>query len=116
TDAGNFISIMRPDIRLGNSMNTANDRGAEVLISDETQASAVLWPSIVAGAFAAAATSLILLAPGAGFGFTSVPPWSATEQTVSTFGIVAAIWLIIVQWLSSAFGGYIAGRLRTKWV
>jgi hypothetical protein len=26
------------------------------------------------------------------------------------------VWLIIVQWLSSAAGGYLAGRLRTKWV
>ena len=25
------------------------------------------------------------------------------------------MWLIIVQWLSSALGGYISGRLRTKW-
>jgi hypothetical protein len=107
---------MRPDIRLGNSMNTAIDRGAEVLISDETQSSAVSWPPIVAGAIAAAAASLILLALGAGFGFTSVSPWSATEETASTFGVVAAIWLVVVQWLCSAFGGYIAGRLRTKWV
>ena len=26
------------------------------------------------------------------------------------------MWLIIVQWLSSGLGGYLAGRLRTKWV
>src|SRR4029453_12708397 len=106
---------MGPNIRLGKNMNTAIDRGAEVLISDETQASAVSWSSIVAGAVAAAATSLILLALGAGFGFTSVSPLSATEETAATFGVVAAIWLVVVQWLSSGFGGYIAGRLRTKW-
>jgi hypothetical protein len=33
----------------------------------------------------------------------------------TTFTIGVAIWLIIVQWLSSAFGGYLTGRLRTKW-
>ena len=27
----------------------------------------------------------------------------------------AAAWLIIMQWLSSALGGYLAGRLRCKW-
>jgi hypothetical protein len=27
-----------------------------------------------------------------------------------------AIWLIIVQWVSSGLGGYLTGRLRTKWV
>jgi len=30
--------------------------------------------------------------------------------------MVAAIWLIITQWLASALGGYLTGRLRTKWV
>jgi hypothetical protein len=27
----------------------------------------------------------------------------------------AAIWLIVIQWVSAALGGYIAGRLRTRW-
>jgi hypothetical protein len=96
-------------------MNTAIDRGVEVIVPD-AQASAVSWAAIIAGAVAAAAMSLILLALGAGFGFTSVSPWTANEQTASTFGIAAALWLVVVQWLSSAFGGYLAGRLRTKWV
>jgi hypothetical protein len=30
--------------------------------------------------------------------------------------VSTAIWLVIVQWLSSGVGGYLAGRLRTKWV
>ena len=25
------------------------------------------------------------------------------------------MWLIVMQWLSSAAGGYIAGRMRTRW-
>jgi hypothetical protein len=29
---------------------------------------------------------------------------------------VAAIWLIIVQWVSSGLGGFLTGRLRTRWV
>jgi amino acid transporter len=33
-----------------------------------------------------------------------------------TFGVLAAVWLIIVQWVSAAFGGYVTGRLRTRWV
>ena len=33
----------------------------------------------------------------------------------TTFTLLAAVWLIIVQWLSSGLGGYLAGRLRTKW-
>jgi hypothetical protein len=34
----------------------------------------------------------------------------------ATFTVMAAIWLIVVQWIASLFGGYMAGRLRTKWV
>jgi hypothetical protein len=30
--------------------------------------------------------------------------------------VTTAIWLIVIQWVSSAVGGYIAGRLRTRWV
>jgi len=29
---------------------------------------------------------------------------------------MTAIWFIVVQWISSAFGGYLTGRTRTKWV
>ena len=29
---------------------------------------------------------------------------------------MTGMWLIVVQWLSSGFGGYLTGRLRTKWV
>ena len=36
---------------------------------------------------------------------------SLATATAST-----AIWLIVVQWLSALLGGYMAGRLRTKWV
>jgi len=33
--------------------------------------------------------------------------------SITTFDVMAAIWLLVVQWLSSAIGGYLAGRLRT---
>ena len=35
---------------------------------------------------------------------------------MTTFTVMTAIWLIIVQWVSSGLGGYLTGRLRTKWV
>jgi hypothetical protein len=35
--------------------------------------------------------------------------------SLTTFTVMSAIWLVIVQWLSSALGGYVAGRLRTIW-
>ncbi len=84
--------------------------------ASESPISAISWAAIIGGAFAIVAISLILLALGAGFGFASVSPWSNSGPSATTFGVAAAIWLIVVQWLSAAFGGYLTGRLRTKWV
>lgn len=78
-------------------------------------ASGVSWPAIFAGAVAATSISVILLLFGTGLGLSSISPWPHDGVSVATFTVLAAIWLVIVQWVSSAFGGYIAGRLRTKW-
>ncbi len=86
------------------------------VVSRESPVSAISWAAIIAGAFAIAAISLILLALGAGFGFAAISPWSNSGASATTFGVAAAVWLIVVQWLSAAFGGYLTGRLRTKWV
>ena len=82
----------------------------------ESPISAISWAAIIGGAFATAALSLILLALGSGFGLASVSPWPNSGASVTTFTAMTAIWLIIVQWLSSGLGGYLTGRLRTKWV
>jgi hypothetical protein len=81
-----------------------------------TAKSAASWPSIIAGTFVAAAATLILLALGSGLGFASVSPWPNHGASVTTFAITTAIWLIVTQWISAAVGGYIAGRLRTRWM
>ena len=73
------------------------------------------WSAIIAGAFVAAAVSLILLALGSGLGFALISPWDGQGVTLTTFAVSTAIWFIIMQWVSSALGGYIAGRLRTRW-
>jgi hypothetical protein len=78
--------------------------------------SAVSWGAVIGGAVAALGITLLLVALGSGIGLSSASPWSSANPTAATFTLLAAVWLIIVQWLSSAMGGYIAGRLRTKWV
>lgn len=83
--------------------------------NSESIASAVSWPAIFAGAFAAAALSVLLLTLGAGLGLSSVSPWSGASASMTAFTAGAAIWLIVVQWLSAGLGGYLAGRLRAKW-
>jgi hypothetical protein len=81
----------------------------------ESAVSAVSWPAIFAGAFVAAASSLVLAALGSGFGLASVSPWPNSGVSATTFTVMTAIWLVVVQWLASGLGGYVAGRLRTKW-
>lgn len=77
--------------------------------------SAASWPAIIAGAFVAASVSLVLLALGSGLGFASISPWPGHGAGAKAFAITTAIWLIVMQWVSSGFGGYITGRLRTRW-
>ncbi|MGZ8409346.1 MAG: hypothetical protein ACXWVS_05400 [Hyphomicrobium sp.] len=91
---------------------SATDTNASI----ESSSSAVSWGPIVAGAFAASTLTLILMLLGSGLGLTMVSPWSNEGASVTTFAVSTAIWLVVVQWLSSAAGGYLTGRLRTKWV
>ena len=82
----------------------------------EAAKSAVSWAAIIAGAVVAAAVSLILLALASGLGLASVSPWPNSGVTLTTFSVMTAIGLIVVQWVASGLGGYVTGRLRTKWV
>jgi hypothetical protein len=81
----------------------------------ESSVAAIAWGPIIGGAVAATGITLILLLLGSGVGLTMVSPWAGQSSSAATVGITAAIWLVVVQWLSSALGGYLTGRLRTKW-
>lgn len=78
--------------------------------------SAVSWAAIAGGAVVAVATTLILLTLGSSMGLAAASPWARAAETAGRVGVLAGIWLVVVQWLSSAVGGYIAGRLRTRWI
>lgn len=84
---------------------------------DDTRStnSAVSWGAIAAGAAAAASLSLILLILGVGLGLSSVSPWAQHGVNATTFGLSTILWLTLTQLLASAMGGYLAGRLRTRW-
>jgi hypothetical protein len=82
----------------------------------ESGASGVHWTAIIGGAFAAAGITIILAPIGAALGvWADSSPWHSANDSSKTFTAMAAIWLIIVQWLASGIGGYITGRLRTVW-
>ena len=82
----------------------------------ESSVSAVTWSAIFAGAFIAVAVSLALLIFGSALGLAAASPWADAGDTAAALGLGAAIWLIVMQWVASALGGYLTGRLRTKWV
>jgi hypothetical protein len=82
----------------------------------EENQSAVSWAAVAAGAVATAALTLVLLAFGTGMGFSVISPWSNSGISSETFKVAAGIYLIVVAMLASTIGGYVAGRLRTKWV
>lgn len=77
--------------------------------------SAVSWPAIIAGAVIATAVSLALLILGSSFGLAVASPWSTDEMSATTITAAAIIWLVLMQWISAAFGGYITGRMRVRW-
>ena len=77
-------------------------------ITNESSQSAVSWAAIFSGALAAVSITLVLLA--------LVSPWPNSGASATTFTIGAGIGLIVVQWFAADIGGFLTGRLRTKWV
>src|SRR5215213_4746600 len=84
--------------------------------SGEPSVAGVSWPAVAAGAVASCALTLLLLAFGTGLGLSVVSPWAGSGVSTTTFKIGTGLYLIVVAMISSAIGGYIAGRLRTRWI
>jgi hypothetical protein len=76
----------------------------------------VSWAAVIAGAVASLALTLVLLSFGAGMGFSVVSPWGNSGVSATTFKIGTGLYFVVMAMISSAIGGYLAGRLRTKWV
>jgi len=85
-------------------------------VPEEASDTAVSWGPIIAGALAAAAATLLLMLLGSGLGLTMISPWSNESASFTTVAVSTAIWLVVVQWISACLAGYMAGRLRTRWV
>lgn len=81
----------------------------------ESPACAVSWGAIIAGAVIAAAVSAMLITGGAGLGLLSVSPWHQEEISGISLTIGSIVWMLATQIIAYSLGGYIAGRLRTKW-
>lgn len=84
--------------------------------ADDSNTPGVSWQAVFAGAFVTAALSLIFLALGAGIGLSAISPWENTGASSSAVSAGAIVWFVLVQLIACSIGGYLAGRLRTKWV
>jgi hypothetical protein len=88
---------------------------AMVPTSQESPWSAVSWGAVFAGALVASTATLSLLFLCVGIGLTLVSPWAGQSASGTTIGLSSGIGLVLVQWISAGFGGFVTGRLRTRW-
>ena len=82
----------------------------------EPSVAGVSWAAVTAGAIVSCALTLVLLAFGIGLGLSVVSPWAGSGVSATTFKIGTGLYLVVIAMLSSSIGGYIAGRLRSRWI
>jgi hypothetical protein len=82
----------------------------------EPSVAGVSWAAVTAGAVVSCALTLVLLAFGTGLGLSVVSPWAGSGVSATTFKIGTGLYLIVIAMLASSIGGYIAGRLRSRWI
>src|ERR1035437_9780029 len=87
--------------------------GAE---TGEPSVAGVSWAAVAAGAIVSCALTLVVLAFGIGLGLSVVSPWGGSGVSATTFKIGTGLYLVVIAMLSSSIGGYIAGRLRSRWI
>ncbi len=113
-----WFSEVRHDMEQSTSYAVARTQNnVETQFRNDAHASGVSWGAVSGGAFVAAALSLALLALGTGIGLSATSPWANAGSSACRYRGWGAIgWLIAMQLFASALGGYVAGRLRTRWV
>jgi hypothetical protein len=82
----------------------------------EPSVAGISWAAVLAGAIASCALTLVLVSLGAGLGFAVVSPWGHSGASATTFEIGTGLYFIVMAMISSAVGGYLAGRLRNRWI
>jgi hypothetical protein len=78
-------------------------------------ASFVEWGAVLAGAVLAAALSFVLLTFGTAIGLSATSPWPNSGLSVKVIATLAVFWVLAQQIGSSMAGGYVAGRMRSRW-
>lgn len=78
-------------------------------------ASFVEWGAVLAGAFLAAAISFVLLTFGAAIGLSATSPWPNSGVSAKLITTLAVLWAMMQQIGAFMVGGYVAGRMRSRW-
>src|SRR6202047_2615892 len=81
---------------------------------EEPSVAGISWAAVLAGAVTSLALTLVLLSLGAGLGFSVASPWSNSGVSATSFEIGTGLYFIVMAMISSALGGYLAGRLRNR--
>ena len=75
----------------------------------------VEWGAVFAGAVLAAAISFVLLTFGAAIGLSATSPWPNVGASTKVIASIAVFWAIAQQIAAYLAGGYVAGRMRSRW-
>jgi len=88
---------------------------APVTSATAAGASYVEWGAVLAGAFLAAAISFVLLTFGAAIGLSATSPWPNSGASAKLIATLAVLWAMMQQIGAFMVGGYVAGRMRSRW-
>jgi hypothetical protein len=83
---------------------------------EEPLVAGISWAAVVAGAITSLALTLVMLSLGSGLGLSVVSPWAHSGVSATTFEIGTGLYFVVMAMISSALGGYLAGRLRNRWI
>jgi len=75
----------------------------------------VEWGAVLAGAVLAVAISFVLLTFGAAIGLSATSPWPNSGVSAKVIASVAVFWAMAQQIGAFMAGGYVAGRMRSRW-
>ncbi len=89
--------------------------GASATPTAVVGSSFVEWGAVLAGAALAAAISFVLLTFGAAIGLSAVSPWPNSGASARVVASIAVFWAMAQQIGAFMAGGYVAGRMRSRW-
>jgi hypothetical protein len=75
----------------------------------------IQWSAAIAGAVAASALSFVLITFAATLGLSIASPSPAWREASIGLSLLSGVFLLLTALASFGLGGYVAGRLRSRW-